>query len=99
MTSNEALLASINSLPNAIGYCGLSVAREGKVKMLAVGLLKGAKHSKPTLQSVSKDYPLSRPLYLFYDAAPKPTVKQFVDFTVSEEGQKVVKDSGYVSIN
>ena len=98
MTSNEAMLAGVDTSENAIGYCGLSIALGAGAKTVSVKLLSTSSAVKPTLDSISRDYPLSRPLYLFYDQDPKPTVKQFVDYCLSAEGQKIVKEKGYLGI-
>jgi len=36
-------------------------------------------------------YPITRPLYLLTHGEPKTKVKQFLDWTLSELGQKVVR--------
>ena len=98
MTSNEAMLAGVDANENSIGYCGLGIALKSKAKTLDIKLLSTSTADKPTLDSISSNYPLSRPLYLFYDVDPKPTVKQFVDFCMSKEGQKIVRENGYLGI-
>lgn len=98
MTSNEAMLAALDNDVNAIGYCGLSIAMKSKMKVLGVGLLKKTKAVKPNKDSLLKDYPLSRPLYLFYDSKAKPSVLKFVEFTTAESGQKVVESAGFVPL-
>ena len=98
MTSNEAMLAGVDANENSIGYCGLGIALKSKAKTLDIKLLSTSTAVKPTLDSISSNYPLSRPLYLFYDVDPKPTVKQFVDFCMSKEGQKIVRENGYLGI-
>lgn len=98
MTSNEAMLAGVDANERAIGYCGLSIALKSKAKALDIKLLSTSTAVKPTLDSISSNYPLSRPLYLFYDVDPKPTVKRFVDYCMSKEGQKIVRDNGFLSI-
>lgn len=37
------------------------------------------------------DYPVTRPLYLITKGEPKGAVKEFIDWTLSPEGQKIVK--------
>lgn len=97
MTSNESMLKGVESNPNAIGYCGLSIAIKAKQKMLSIGLLKSSKAVEPSLKNVLNDYPLSRPLYLFYEADSKDSVNKFIEFCTGEKGQKIVTDCGYVS--
>lgn len=98
MTSNEAMLAGVDTNDFAIGYCGLSIALNSGAKALSVKLLTTSSAVKPSLETISRDYPLSRPLYLFYDQEPKSSVQEFVDYCLSSEGQKIVKEKGYLGI-
>ena len=43
-------------------------------------------------------YPISRPLYLYTNGEPKGIVKDFIDYALSEEGQKVVVETAFVPI-
>jgi len=47
-------------------------------------------------------YPLSRHLYLYVDRSPgsrvDPTVAQFVDLALSEAGQTIPLDQGFISL-
>lgn len=55
--------------------------------------------SQPTVEEVLKEkYPLSRPLLLVTDNKPTGTVKVIIDFMVSERGQALVKQYGYVTL-
>ena len=43
-------------------------------------------------------YPIARPLYYYYEKSKADKVKPFVDFILSEEGQKIVLEVGYVPL-
>ena len=43
-------------------------------------------------------YPISRPLYLYTNGEPKGIVKDFIDYALSEQGQKVVVETAFVPI-
>jgi phosphate transport system substrate-binding protein len=47
----------------------------------------------------SGTYPIVRPLYFLTKVAPTGLVKEFIDFCLSDEGQAIVADEGYVSIS
>jgi phosphate transport system substrate-binding protein len=47
---------------------------------------------------MNKTYPITRPLYFYYLTKTEPSVKPFVDFILSAEGQKIAKDEGYVPL-
>jgi phosphate transport system substrate-binding protein len=40
-----------------------------------------------------------RPLFYFYPTAKEKMVKPFIDYILSAEGQKIVSDIGYISLN
>lgn len=65
------------------------------VKMLS---LNGAYPDKENITGGS--YPLVYPFYAVYRADnPNPNVKKMVDWILSDEGQQVIEDVGYVGIN
>lgn len=90
--SNQAVASVVAKTPGAIGYVGLAYIGSG-VKAVK---LDGVAPSKSTV--VSKQYPLSRPLFMYTDGKPKGTVKEFIDFILGSNGQKLVDEEGYVSL-
>ncbi len=52
----------------------------------------------PTLANVaSGKYPMTRPLYMITNGKPKGTVKQYIDYILSPEGQKLLPKHGYLT--
>ena len=47
---------------------------------------------------LSKTYPIARDVYLAIPQKTSPAAKQFVDFALSEDGQKLVKEADFVPI-
>jgi len=47
---------------------------------------------------LSGKYPISRLLYFYTNGEPKGVVKDFIDFTLSAEGQKIVEAVGFVPV-
>jgi phosphate transport system substrate-binding protein len=43
-------------------------------------------------------YPIRRNLYLITQGEPEGLKKAFIEFALSDEGQKVVTDGGYMTI-
>jgi phosphate transport system substrate-binding protein len=60
--------------------------------------LDGIKPSKQTI--LSGKYPISRPLFMFTNGYPKlgSTAHKFVTFYLTERGQEVVEDKGFVPV-
>lgn len=92
LASNKAVATAVEKTPAAIGYVGLGYISP-KVKALAVDGVK------PTKDAVmSGNYKLARPLYFYTNGKPKGLIKEFIDFVLSSEGQKIVEDAGFVPI-
>jgi phosphate transport system substrate-binding protein len=43
-------------------------------------------------------YPIARPLYMYSLGKAEGGVKKYLDWILSDAGQKVVKDNGYVPL-
>jgi len=91
MAGNEQIASEVASNPNGIGYVGLAYIHTPGVKVLPVD---GA-------QPDAKNYPLARPLYYLTNASKplSPIAQKFVDFSLSPEGQEIVKRVHFLSIN
>jgi len=92
--SNGAIRQRIMSTQAAIGYVGLAF-REG-VKAVKVN---GVEATPETV--VAKTYPIARPLYMYTNGQPaKDTpLSDFVNFSGTPEGKKIVEETGFVSLN
>jgi len=98
MPATGAIVQSVSQTKGAIGYVGLAYL-ETTVKPLKISYDKGATYVAPSVESaMNKTYPISRPLYYYYLNSIETAVKPFVDFILSVEGQKIVKEIGYVPI-
>ena len=101
LNSNDALIGAIATNKSAIGFLPYSDARGStdKVKSLKVKLMASSPDAvAPTLSATTDDYSLSRPLYMFFDSKSKPSTKKFVDFCLSDKGQAIVKEHGFVKL-
>jgi len=90
--SNQAVATTISGTPGAIGYVGLGFI-SSSVKAIEID---GVMPSKETV--VSGKYPITRPLFMYTDGKPKGMVKEYIDFILSDEGQKLVEDEGFVGL-
>ena len=82
-----------------IGYYGVGYL-EG-VKPLKIQRDEGSEPVSPLdFENVSQGrYPLSRPLYLYVNGRPQGTVLEFLNFSFSEDGQRLVVEEEYYPIN
>ncbi len=102
MPATSAIITEVASSKDAIGYVGLGYAQEakGKVKILKIKANKKAKAILPTDETVKNgSYAISRPLFMYSDANAPASAKDFLDYVLSEKGQEVVKEEGFVKIN
>lgn len=90
--SNQAVAQTVAQTPGAIGYIGLGYL-SGKVKDIKVDNVKCTKKN-----IVSGEYSLSRPLFMYTNGSPAGNVKEFIDFVLSDEGQKMVEEEGFVGL-
>ena len=101
MPATSAIIQSVSTDKTAIGYVGLGyvLAANDKVKTIAVKADDNSPAVMPSDDTIkSGQYAIARPLFLYLNGEPQGTVKQFIDFCLSQEGQAVVKDTGYVAI-
>lgn len=93
--SNGAVQQLVSQTPAAIGYVGMGF--ENGVKVISLDI--NGKKVKSTVESVkSGEYPLSRELYLITSGEPTGVAKEFIDFLLSADGQKIVEKEGFVSV-
>jgi len=90
--SNQAVASAVAKTPGAVGYVGLGYITDS-VKAVTID---GVTASKETV--LSNKYPLSRPLFMYTNGEPKGAVKAFLDYVLSEEGQKIVDEEGFVAL-
>lgn len=94
--SNKLLSDAVSKDVGGIGFTSYSEIDNTK----AIGVYeKGAAALLPSPFTIStEDYALSRRLYLYIPSSSSNNyAKDFIDFVISNDGQKVVKTAGFVS--
>lgn len=90
MPSNQTILQEVAKSKYAIGYIGMGYMND-TVDSLAVDGVK------PTFETVAdKTYPIAREVFWYVDSARDGVTKEVVDFAVSDKGQEIVKEEGFV---
>lgn len=84
---------TIEKIEYSFGVSDVSSAKKRNVKMLNLNGIAPAKEN-----IANSKYPLFRPLYLMTKGKPSGEAKIFIDWLLSEEGQKVVSEQGTVSL-
>lgn len=93
LASTQAVADEVASDPNAIGYIGVGY-ESNKIKVIGVN---GVKASVTTVKD--ETYPLWRFLYMYSNGQPSGVAKTYIDWILGADGQKVVTDQGFVTLN
>ncbi len=98
MNGSKDVVELIGKTPNAIGYSGMGYATPA-VKTLKVAKKKGEPSVQPSIASThDKSYPIARPMFFYTSGEPVPHVKKYIDWVMSDAGQKIVETTGYVPL-
>ncbi len=93
MAGNEQILSEVAKNPNGIGYVGLAYIHAEGIKVIPID---GESPSKDSV--IAKKYPYARPTFYYTNGEPSGEAAKFVDFTLSDEGQKIVEKVGFVPV-
>jgi phosphate transport system substrate-binding protein len=98
LPSSQAIADEVAQNPSAIGYYGMGYISSAQ-KPVAVAQDENSEYVAPTLENVrSGKYPISRPLFFYTNGQPQGLVKKFIDFALSQEGQKIVIETDFVPV-
>jgi phosphate transport system substrate-binding protein len=93
LPGTAAVINAVSKDPGGIGYGGIAYA-EG-VRSIKVAA-EGAEPVAPSMENAtSGKYPLSRFLSIYSVGEPKGIAKEYIDFVLSSEGQRLVEGVGY----
>lgn len=90
--STSVMMTTVAGNKNAIGYVSLGSLDESQVKAV---LIDGAQATAENVKDGT--YKVSRPFNIATKGEPTGLAKDFIDYILSEEGQAVVEENGYVS--
>jgi phosphate transport system substrate-binding protein len=93
MAGNEQIAAEVGKNPTGVGYVGMAYLDAAGIHPVAVdGIL-------PSVATVrGHTYALSRSTFYYTNGEPTGVAKEFLDFTLSPAGQKIVKEVGFVPL-
>jgi phosphate transport system substrate-binding protein len=91
--STSVMMTSVAGNPDAIGYISLGSLND-TVKALKID---GAEATVDNIKSGT--YKISRPFNIATKDGLSEAAQDFVDFILSKEGQQVVEESGYITVN
>ncbi len=94
LPGTAAVINAVSKDQGGIGYGGIAYA-EG-VRTVRVAPAEGQPAIEPTMENATGgQYPLSRYLNIYSAGEAQGIAKEYLDFVLSDEGQKVVEGVGY----
>jgi phosphate transport system substrate-binding protein len=93
MAGNEQIAAEVAKNPNGIGYVGLAYIHSEGIKVVAID---GVTPSKETV--LSKKYAYARPTFYYTNGEPAGEAAKFIEFSLSDAGQKIADKIGFVPV-
>ncbi|MHC4925002.1 MAG: PstS family phosphate ABC transporter substrate-binding protein [Planctomycetota bacterium] len=97
MHGSKDVVDLVAHTPGAIGYSGLAYAIP-EVKMVPVSK-GGAAPVAPTVESAGDgSYPIARPLFMYTRGQPEGLVKTYLDWILSDDGQRIILEKGYAPV-
>ena len=98
LPSSEGIIAEVRDNPNAIGYDGLGYVTP-EVKVLGIQPSPGTPAIFPSSETVfDGTYPIARDLYAYTNGEPEGAVKALIEWILSEPGQHIVRELGFVTV-
>lgn len=98
LPSSEGIIAEVSDNPNAIGYDGLGYITS-TVKTVAIAKNPGEAYVLPSIESVNDNsYPISRDLYMYSHGEPQGALKNYMEWILSTDAQKIVTQLGFVPL-
>ena len=97
MPGTAAVVNAVSKDKAGVGYGGAAYGKG--IRELKVKKDPGAEALSPTMENIkSGKYPISRFLYMYIKARPTGALKNYIDWILSDEGQKIVNEVGYFPI-
>lgn len=89
-SSTEVVMTTVAGNKNAIGYCSLGSFND-TVKAVKIDGVEA------TVDNINNGkYAISRPFNIATNGTPSEVTQDFINYILSEDGQKIVEENGYI---
>jgi phosphate transport system substrate-binding protein len=98
MHGSKDVVDLVLNTPCAIGYSGLAYATH-EVKMPCIAVEEDGDCVAPSVATaIDRTYPIARPLFMYTAGQPEGTIKEYLDWILSDEGQCIIQEKGYAPV-
>jgi phosphate transport system substrate-binding protein len=101
MNGNSQIVEAVKNDVSGIGFVGLGHAEKAtRLRIVDIAAEEGQEYISPTNRSdvESGRYLLARPIYQYTNGTPSGSIKDFIEFALSPEGQKIVDEMGFIPV-
>ena len=103
---DNVILDAIKTNKYSIGYFGYAyiIENPGQLHVVKIAKKSGDTFVEASIENVAK-YPMARPLHIYTNGIPNTTsekgkaINGYLKYVLSEEGQKIVPEVGYVKVS
>ncbi len=90
--SNGAVRTTVAETPNSIAFLSFGYLDDSIATVNVEGI-------EATVENVLNDtYPIARPLNMITNGDPNPVAKAFIDFLLSDAGQAIAVEEGFITV-
>jgi phosphate transport system substrate-binding protein len=98
MHGSKDVVDLVSKTPCAIGYSGLAYAVP-EVKMPCIAQEVSGRCVQPTEETAADgSYPIARPLLMYTPGEAEGSVKEYLDWILSDSGQCIIQKKGYAPV-
>lgn len=98
LSGSKEVVSLIGGTRGAIGFSGMAYAIN-EVKTVRISRGHGTKAYAPTEENVVGGlYPITRPLYVYTLGEPIGETAHYLNWVLSKDGQRVVRETGYIPV-
>lgn len=95
---SKDVVDTVEKTPGAIGYSGLAYATD-HVRLVPIAAKEGDAPVAPSVDTaIDGTYAIARPLFMYTRGEPTGAVKEYLDWILSDEGQRLILEKGYAPV-
>jgi phosphate transport system substrate-binding protein len=100
---DNVILNAVKVNQYAIGFFGFAYVMENPGQVTVVKIAKTTTYVEASIDNVA-NYPMARPLHIYTNGIPDTTtekgnaINQYLKYVLSDEGQQIVSEVGYVKL-